>query len=66
MASITICNLDNDAKRYLRMRTSFFGASKEAEARVVLRGTMEQQPLEILMMTQLEAETAARRKPAGA
>lgn len=66
MASITIRNLDDDVKRYLRMRAAFFGSSMEEEVRILLRETMEQQPVETLMMAQLEAEAATRNHPAGA
>lgn len=66
MASITIRDLDDDVKRYLRMRAAFFGTSMEEEVRILLRDTMKQQPLEALMMAQLEAEAAARSNPAAA
>ena len=66
MASIAICNLDDEVKRYLRMRAGFSGTSMEEELRIILRDTMEGQPLEALMMAQLEADAAARKNPAGA
>ena len=66
MASITIRNLDDDVKRYLRMRAGFFGTSMEEEARIILRDTMAQQPLEEMMMAQLRAEAATVNGQAGA
>lgn len=66
MASITIRNLSDDVKRYLRMRAGFFGTSMEEEVRIILSETMAQQPLEQMMMAQLRAEAAAANGQAGA
>ena len=43
MASITIRNLDNDAKTRLRIRAAAHGRSMEEEARLILREAVERQ-----------------------
>ena len=42
MASITICNLDDNVKTRLRVRAAEHHHSMEAEARLILRKAVEQ------------------------